>query len=64
MKTYNSVKPQTKRQFVLDRLLEKGIIRSQQGLSIFDLDYEELKYELVLAAYREIDTESSSNSWF
>lgn len=64
--SYNSVKLQEKlkREFVLERLLEKGVTKSQQGISIYSLDYEELKYELVLSAYREIDAECDSGRWF
>ena len=63
---YNSVKLQKKmkREFVLERLLALGVTKSQTGKSIMDCDYEELKYELVLASFREIDTESDSNRWY
>jgi hypothetical protein len=63
---YNSVKLQNnlKRKFILERLLEKGIMKSQQGEEIHTLGYEELKYELVLAAFREIDAENDNNKWF
>lgn len=53
-----------KRNMVLDKLLELGIIKSQQGISIHQLDYEELKYELVLASFRQIDAENENNGWF
>ncbi len=53
-----------KRNFVLSRLLEKGVTESQQGVDIRLLDYDELKYELVLQAFREIDVEKEENKWF
>jgi hypothetical protein len=53
-----------KRQFVLEKLKEKGITHSQNGTSIEQLDYEELKYELVLAAFKEIDVVKDENRWF
>jgi hypothetical protein len=63
---YNSVKLQKnmKREFVLERLLASGITKSQTGKSIQELSYDELKYELVLSAFREIDTNSDSGKWF
>jgi hypothetical protein len=63
---YNSVKLQKnmKREFVLERLLAMDITKSQTGKSIYDCNYEELKYELVLTAFREIDTNCDSGKWF
>ncbi|CAG9620859.1 hypothetical protein BACCIP111883_01630 [Sutcliffiella rhizosphaerae] len=53
-----------KRNFVLDKLLEQGITKSQQGQDIHLLSYEELKYELVLQSFREIDVAKDANRWF
>ncbi|MFB7301699.1 hypothetical protein [Heyndrickxia sporothermodurans] len=66
MGNYNSVQPTTemKRNFVLERLLEAGVTKSQLGQDIHELDYEELKYELVLQSFREIDVQSDKNKWF
>lgn len=53
-----------KRNFVIERLKEKGITHSENGTSIHGLSYEDLKYELVLSSFKEIDSESSENKWF
>lgn len=53
-----------KQKFVLERLVKMGVRQSQTGKPLHELDYETLKYELVLASFREIDAESSSNGWF
>lgn len=53
-----------KRNFVLEHLKAKGITHTQNGTSIIELDYESLKYELVLASFREIDAENSEGKWF
>ncbi|MGD6871207.1 hypothetical protein ACQCU1_03300 [Sutcliffiella horikoshii] len=53
-----------KRTFVLDQLLLKGITVSQDGKNIHDLSYDELKYELVLSAFREIEAKKDENKWF
>lgn len=60
----NLMEIQLKKKFVLERLLEKGIRQTQQGKDIHDCDYEELRYELVLEAFREIDITSDENKWF
>lgn len=60
----NQIQQNMKRNFVLDQLKEKGITHSQNGTSIDDLTYEDLKYELVLSSFKEIDSESSENKWF
>jgi|GEM_PF-2148437 hypothetical protein len=66
MKTYNSAKQQSeiKKQFVLDKLIEAGVTQGQSGKSVHDMDYEELKYELTLQAFRDIDITSDSNRWW
>lgn len=53
-----------KHNFVLERLQKLGVTKSQTGKSLHNCDYEELKYELVLAAFREIDASKDDNKWF
>jgi thiamine pyrophosphokinase len=53
-----------KRNFVIEKLKGQGITHIQNGTSIHELSYDDLKYELVKAAFREIDAESSENDWF
>lgn len=55
---------QAKRGFVIDELAKLGVTTTQGGTSITDCSYEELKYELVLASFREIDIQKDSNKWF
>ncbi|MCM3600656.1 hypothetical protein M3175_07930 [Robertmurraya korlensis] len=66
MKTYNSVKQhnEIKKQFVLDKLIKAGVTKGQSGKSVHDMDYDELKYELTLQAFREIDITSDSSRWW
>jgi hypothetical protein len=52
------------RNFVIERLIKMGVRQAQSGKSVHEMDYEEAKYELVLASFREIDTENPSNGWF
>jgi hypothetical protein len=63
---YNSVKLQQKmkREFVLDHLKKMGVTHSEEGKSIDELSYRDLKYELVLAVFRKIDVEKEENKWF
>jgi hypothetical protein len=53
-----------KRNFVLERLLELGINKTQSGKNIHDCDYRDLKSELAVASFRDIDAQSDSAKWF
>lgn len=55
---------QAKIDFVLEELKRLGVTTAQSGTSITDCNYEELKYELVLASFREINAEVDANRWF
>lgn len=55
---------QMKREFVIDRLHEMGVTHTQEGKSIQECDYEELKYLLVLESFKQIDVEKESGKWF
>lgn len=54
---------QQKSNILIKRLAGLNISKAQSGKSIHDCDYEELKYELVLASFREVDTEAAENTW-
>jgi hypothetical protein len=64
MRTKNQLHHELKHKFILEKLLEAGVTKSQQGVDIHLLDYVELKYEWVLLAFREIDIENKENGWF
>lgn len=53
-----------KRQFLIETLTDRNVFKTQTGNSIYEANYEELKYELVLQTFRDIDVESDSNKWF
>jgi hypothetical protein len=55
---YESVMQQ-KRNILIKRLAELNISKAQSGKRIHECDYEELKYELVLASFRDIDAEAA-----
>lgn len=55
---------ETKRNFILDRLKELNITKTQSGKNMHECDYDELLYELTLASFREIDVQKSENAWF
>ncbi|WP_284037442.1 hypothetical protein [Neobacillus sp. 114] len=63
---YNSVmlQQELKRKFVIEKLHEQGITHTKNGTSIEELSYDDLKYELVLAAFREIDSDCEAGKWF
>jgi hypothetical protein len=55
---------QQKRNFLIERLAEKKITKSQLGKELHDCDYDELKYELVLASFKDVDIENDANKYF
>jgi hypothetical protein len=63
---YNSVimQQEMKRNFIIDKLRVMNFTKNRQGKLIEDMDYDELKYEYVLASFREIDVENDSAKWF
>ncbi|MEH7342726.1 hypothetical protein V7122_02380 [Bacillus sp. JJ1532] len=63
VKNQKLIKEMMKNSF-LEKLLENGITESQQGKSVYLMDYHELKREVALATFREIKTESAENAWF
>nr|WP_239587592.1 hypothetical protein [Bacillus pakistanensis] len=52
------------KQSMISDLMARGITETQDGKSILDLDYYELRHELVLAEIRKTDIESPENKWF
>lgn len=64
MRTQNKLHQELKHQFVLEKLLEKGVTISQDGIDIRELSYADLKYEWLLLAFREIDTQNDKSGWF
>lgn len=64
MRNYNPRNLTTKRDFVLDELIKVGVTHTQDGKDINEADYETLKVELVLQAFKEIDVEVGANKWF
>lgn len=59
----NSQMQNMKHDMVLERLKELGVLQTQLGQSIYDLDYDNLLYELVLAELKNVDVESRKQ-WF
>lgn len=60
----NQIQQNMKRNFILDQLKEHGITHSQNGTSVNELTYDELKYELVLSSFKEIDITRDAQKWF
>jgi hypothetical protein len=50
--TKSQLHQELKRNNVLKNLLKLGIYTSQDGKSVYDLSYADLKHELVLASFR------------
>jgi hypothetical protein len=53
-----------KQNFVIERLQKLGVTHSQLGRSIHECSYDELLFELVIASFKEIDSEHAESKWF
>ncbi|ALC92082.1 hypothetical protein AM500_21520 [Bacillus sp. FJAT-18017] len=53
-----------KKQFILEKLLGMGVSQTDTGKSVFELDYDDLKQQWVLATFRQIDIEADANKWY
>jgi hypothetical protein len=62
--TKQQLHQELKHKFVIQRLMKMGVRESQTGKPIHECDYEECKYELVLASFRQIDAETDAGRWF
>lgn len=61
---YAAAVAEKKKQFIIDRLNKRNIFQTQQGKSLYEADYDELKYELVLSEFKDIDIANQENGWF
>jgi hypothetical protein len=63
---YDSIKlqKQMKKDMVLERLIELGIITSPTGKPVHELEYSELKTLWVLAEMRQVDIDHPDHKWF
>lgn len=52
------------RQNYIQDLLEMGFTENKQGVSVHDMDDEELRHELALATFRKKEMENDQNKWF
>ncbi len=55
---------EAKRKFFIDQLLEKGWTHTRDGIPVHELPYDELRAEVTLMSFRDIDTESAESAWF
>jgi hypothetical protein len=55
---------QMKRDMVIERLAILGVTVSQDGQSIHDMEYGELKTLWVLAEMRQVDIDHPDHTWF
>lgn len=53
-----------KKQLVIDRLVSLGVLQNQYGEPLGSLDYDELKYLLVLAEMKQVDIHHPEHKWF
>jgi hypothetical protein len=49
---------------LIEKLTSKGIKETNDGTSIYELSEKSLVREIVIAQYRERNTDSPENGWF
>lgn len=54
----------SKRDFIIEELHKLKVFVTQQGRRIEELSYDDLKYELLMASFRQIDIENDENRWY
>jgi hypothetical protein len=52
------------RQNYIQDLLEMGFTKNKQGVSVYSMEFEELRHELALATFRKKEIENDQNKWF
>jgi hypothetical protein len=55
---------EAKRKYLIEELTKLNIRHSQDGKKLSDLNYNDLKHELVLASFRVIDRQNEEGKWF
>lgn len=60
----NQIQEEAMRKVFIQELLSRGFRENKDGKSIYEMDKDELQYELVLACFREADVEHPDNKWF
>lgn len=60
---YRAAMDRIKQNFIQE-LISKGISENNQGKSVYEMSYSELKSEVALATFREIKVENDNNKWF
>jgi len=60
---YDKVMEQ-KRQFLIQELHKMNVTKSSEGKDLNDLSYVDLKQELVLASFRQIDIDHPDHKFF
>lgn len=55
---------QAKRKYLIEELAKLNVTKSKDGKNLSELSYDDLKHELVLACFRQIDTQKEESKWF
>jgi hypothetical protein len=52
------------RQNFIQDLLAKGFTENKNGVSVYDLTYDELRHEVAMLEFKDINTDNDQNKWF
>lgn len=60
---YRACKEVMRQNFIQD-LLAKGFTENKNGVSVYDLTYDELRHEVAMLEFKDINTDNDQNKWF
>ena len=60
---YDSVMEQ-KRKYLIQELQRMNVTQSSEGKDLNDLSYDDLKYEVVIASFRQIEIDNPEHKFF
>jgi hypothetical protein len=52
------------RQNFIQDLLAKGVTENKKGVNVYDLTYDELRHEVAMLEFKDINTDNDQNKWF
>jgi hypothetical protein len=52
------------RQNFIQDLLARGVTENKKGVNVYDLTYDELRHEVAMLEFKDINTDNDQNKWF
>jgi hypothetical protein len=55
---------EAKRKYLIEELHKMNVIQTKDGKKLSDLSYDDLKQQVALARFRQIDRQNDEGKWF